>query len=327
MPSYIELDKQGSFPPSSDVGKVIFGVATNGSATLTNVNGETTPIGGSGGTGLYIPKPIIYASQNSGNNFDHNYNQDISSIGDGNGLPGSIQNSWDSNGLKLTYDTKDDTFLNYNPKYFLFVYQGSKKQSKASEDHPNNRLNGKYGKYFIHPASFSGGTNVSTYSNFSGSEIDFDRYSETFVEFTSEWDVTPGKGKETLLNNFNPLRFYNSFINDTNNPGLRGQEFFPIRVDDCIGQLTTNKVSVTTVKGFRKYVTQRTTPVVTYVKPRLNLHIKFAIVINDPNNVGRYLIGPMSESMKIFPKGGYFYDDINTNDTFKYYYTWTWKFE
>jgi uncharacterized delta-60 repeat protein len=45
MASYIELDKQSSFPPSSNVGKVIFGVDSNGNITLTNSSGETIPIG------------------------------------------------------------------------------------------------------------------------------------------------------------------------------------------------------------------------------------------------------------------------------------------
>jgi hypothetical protein len=35
----------------------------------------------------------------------------------------------------------------------------------------------------------------------------------------------------------------------------------------------------------------------------------------------------MSDTMRIYPKEGYFYDDIDTSETFKYYYTWSWKFE
>ena len=46
MASYIELDKQGSFPPASDAGKVIFGINSSGNITLTNSSGVTTPSGG-----------------------------------------------------------------------------------------------------------------------------------------------------------------------------------------------------------------------------------------------------------------------------------------
>ena len=45
MPSYIELDKQSSFPSSSDVSKLIFGVNTSNEATLTDSNGTTYNFG------------------------------------------------------------------------------------------------------------------------------------------------------------------------------------------------------------------------------------------------------------------------------------------
>ena len=41
MASYIELDKQASFPASSNIGKVIFGVDSNGNVITTNNNGIT----------------------------------------------------------------------------------------------------------------------------------------------------------------------------------------------------------------------------------------------------------------------------------------------
>ena len=46
MPSYIELDKQLSFPASSNVGKLILGVNSSEKATLTDSAGVTTVIGG-----------------------------------------------------------------------------------------------------------------------------------------------------------------------------------------------------------------------------------------------------------------------------------------
>ena len=50
MPSYIELDKQASFPSSSNAGNVILGVNTLGQVTLTNNDGQTTPISGGSGS-------------------------------------------------------------------------------------------------------------------------------------------------------------------------------------------------------------------------------------------------------------------------------------
>ena len=46
MPSYIELNKQSTFPSSSNVGNLIFGVNTSGQATFTDSSGNTTTIGG-----------------------------------------------------------------------------------------------------------------------------------------------------------------------------------------------------------------------------------------------------------------------------------------
>ena len=45
MPSYIELDKQSSFPNSSNTGKVIFGINSSGEVVLTNSDGTTNNFG------------------------------------------------------------------------------------------------------------------------------------------------------------------------------------------------------------------------------------------------------------------------------------------
>ena len=47
MPSYIELDKQSSFPTASNVGKVILGISSSGAICVTNSDGTTSePTGG-----------------------------------------------------------------------------------------------------------------------------------------------------------------------------------------------------------------------------------------------------------------------------------------
>jgi hypothetical protein len=46
MPSYIELDKQSSFPASSNVGKLILGFNTDGSLQATDNNGQSVGVVG-----------------------------------------------------------------------------------------------------------------------------------------------------------------------------------------------------------------------------------------------------------------------------------------
>jgi hypothetical protein len=344
MPSYIELNKQASVPASSDSEKLILSVNSTGQVTTTDSTGQTTIVGG-GGTGLNIPKPIVYGTDQLVYNFSHYYNQPISEIGNGSGLPGAIENSWDNDVIRLTYQSKDDTFLNYNPRYFLFVYQGSKKLGRQHNGNPNLRANNrKYGKYFSHPASFSGSyvddemggfnpnfTNVSVYGNFSGNnnynqvfgEGSTPAYTSSFTDFTTEWTLATGSGKPTLLEGFNPLRWY--FTRISGSAAYIGREFFPMKVsgsttNDLPSIITT--VATTTSKAYKEYISAKP---LGYIQPKVNLYVKFAIVIDDPNNAGRYIIGPMSDTVKIFPKEGYFEDDIDTLETLKYFYAWGWK--
>ena len=66
MPSYIELDKQASFPASSNVGKLILGVSTSNEVTITNSEGTTSVVGG-GGTPLpYLEYISKISNVNSG---------------------------------------------------------------------------------------------------------------------------------------------------------------------------------------------------------------------------------------------------------------------
>jgi hypothetical protein len=66
MPSYIEIDKEASFPTASNVGKVVFGVNTSGNAVLVNNTGNITVIG-SGGGGSVTPAASDYINVQSYN--------------------------------------------------------------------------------------------------------------------------------------------------------------------------------------------------------------------------------------------------------------------
>ena len=258
--------------------------------------------------GINIPQPISYRSTFQ---VSHNYNTPLP------GTPGTITNSWNDEMLKLTYQTSDLTFLNYNPKYFLFVYQGSHKFGKSNNSYPNTRINNnKFGKYFSHPVNAEGSKNagityIPTYTNFSGhGHIDNTQIDGDFNKYRTEWDLlSPIKynsntGQPTILTGFNPLRWY--WTNYTYN---RGDEFFPWPISNITG------LSVATIKSHTRW------PSGGNPHPRVNLYIKFAIVIQNPFNTKNYLIGPMSDTIKIFPKSGYF-DDGGTN---KYYYAWGTK--
>ena len=54
MPSSIQIDKQSSFPSSSNDGKVLFGVNLNKDITITDNIGVTTIITGSASTLPYL---------------------------------------------------------------------------------------------------------------------------------------------------------------------------------------------------------------------------------------------------------------------------------
>jgi len=250
---------------------------------------------------INIPQPIPYRTTNASDH--HVYNEPLP------GTPGTITNSWTEDILKLTYQTSDLIFLNYRPKYFLFVYKGSHTSTKK-----NARLiNEKYGKYFSHPSNASGTVNAGiiydpTYANFSGGSGNKGSINGHFGGYRTEWDVNNNTGKPTSLTNFNPLRFY--WNNYTNN---RASEFFPWPVSNV------TDLSVITCNKYKKWPGTRPGVV---AHPRINLYIKFAIVIQNPSDIHRYIIGPMSDTVKIFPKSGYFDDGGGTN---KYYYTWGTK--
>lgn len=277
--------------------------------------------GGGGGTGLIIPKPIVYSTTTTSPG-QHTYNAPLSSLGDGNGVPGSIIDSWYPEALKLTYQTGDLSFLAHNPKYFLFVYNSAAKYRKTCINYPNTRINNeKYGKYFAHPPNITGSLNTTAvsnaaYANFSGNTPITSGTNPNFSSFSTEWNVNTNTGQPTVLTGFNPLRFYWNI----NTASSVASEFFPWPVAD------SGSLSVTTARNFDRFAGANHSPTPLPPTPRVNLYVKFAIVVDDPSNVGRYIIGPMSDTIKVYPRAGYFDDDINMTGTQKYYYTWTTRY-
>ena len=78
-------------------------------------------------------------------------------------------------------------------------------------------------------------------------------------------------------------------------------------------------MSVTTGRNYVKFPNNNEDVI---VSPRLNLFVKFAIVIENPNKPGDFIIGDMSDLVKISPQVGYFNDGEGIS---KYFYSWKVK--
>jgi hypothetical protein len=162
MPSYIELDKQASFPPSSNVGKMIFGIKTNEKVALTDHLGNTTEIGGGGGgTGVVIPQPIIL-------------------------LTGSTNGFMLSQGVAIQFPDTGFDFTSNNPELFLFRW----KRGKLSTRTNNFDLRGdrkKYGKW-VHPTTQGSETKWEGWKFFNGKQY-FNGASYELTGRTTEWSI------------------------------------------------------------------------------------------------------------------------------------------
>lgn len=254
--------------------------------------------------GIFIPTPIPFSTIGSNYKVYDPISETWKSHFKNEPLPDPIPNSWSEDLLKLTYESNDSEFLKYNPKYFLYVYKSH--LSAYNKVNPNAHSNEKYKKSFVHPSNISYDSLSETYLanptyiNYSnGSDFNKNYFKIGFDKLSSEWDVNQGVGKSTVLSGFSPLRFYGPSGNTST---LIGDEFFPLSFDNRFD------MTVLTSKTRRFPLNASST--------RLNLYVKFAIVINNPLDTNRYIIGPFSETIKIYPEYGYF----DTGQ--KYYYAW-----
>ena len=249
----------------------------------------------------FIPAPQPFAVIKRYRNVMHNHGQALP-------VSDELTPSWSDQLLRLRYQAYDTTFLNYNPKYFLFIYKPRERTRTVAP--VNMRLKNTY----VHPTNCyrDGGGFIRgnpTYQNFSSSVPNLGAgFNPLFSAFSTEWSVAPKTGEATILDGFDPLRFY--ALNAQS--WQAGYEFFPMAISDY------NKVSVTTCKNKKRWPAALSAQ-----KPRVTLHVKFAIVIQNPYNTNNFIVGPYSEPITITPVAGYFNDGSETLQ--KYYYAWNVK--
>lgn len=160
MPSYIELDKQASFPPSSNVGKMIFGITTNSKASLTDVSGNTVEIGGGGGgTGVVIPQPIILLTGSTGN------------------LP---------KGIAIQFPDTGFDFTSNNPELFLFRYKRGNKSTRTNSFDPRGKRK-RYGRW-VHPTTEGSEVKWAGWKFFNGKQY-YEGASYELTGRTTEWVI------------------------------------------------------------------------------------------------------------------------------------------
>ena len=174
MPSYVELDKQSSFPASSNSGKLIFGVTTSDQAALTDYNGVTTIIGG--GSGIQIPTPII-------------------------GITGLTTD------LVVHFLDQGFDFTTGNPELFLFRWRNnSKKKITAVPDNIKKRNTSRW----VHPTTDDADVKWDGWKFFNGRQKT--PYNGIVTGRITEFEVPSTiKPYERFLVNFNKYMFWYSF--------------------------------------------------------------------------------------------------------------------
>jgi hypothetical protein len=182
MPSYIELDKQGSFPPSSNIGKLIFGVNTSGDATLTNVNGVTSVIGGGGGTGIQIPQPIVL-------------------------ITGATDAS-PSTGISIQFADTGFDFTQGNPEIFLFRWKNGGSKTYRISQFAGQPKRKRFSRW-VHPTTEGSEVKWEGWKFFNGNQY----YNGAFQQITgrtTEWLIPPTiKPYEKFGIDFNKYMFWN----------------------------------------------------------------------------------------------------------------------
>jgi hypothetical protein len=185
MPSYIEIDKNGSFPPSSNVGKMIFGITSDEQAALTDHLGNTTIIGG--GSGMQIPVPIICLTSNT-------------------------------NSIGVKFSDYGFDFTQNNPEIFLFRWRNKRKSKKEiSLGVFEKRVRPSK---WVHPTTDGADLKWEGWKFFNGDQKYYKpvfgyTYTGTITGRVTEWAIPSTiKPYEEFQIDFNRYMFWNVFADD-----------------------------------------------------------------------------------------------------------------
>ena len=194
----------------------------------------------------------------------------------------SLQESL-NNGISLYWNGSDKTFLDHDPHFFLFRH--SNRGSHHRQSTKGKAAGPKQHSGFVHPSHGSD----PMFNNFSAGNGDWGN---------TEWSIKDTKSSE-LVNLFLEADNYYRINGDIR--GYLNNHFFPRTITSW-----NNDVYIRGNKGKKLSIKAK------------KVVLSFAIVIRDPKNPARYIIGPMSKTLIITPKIGVFQipgDYINGDNT------------
>lgn len=188
-----------------------------------------------------------------------------------------------NNGISLYWNGSDKTFLDYDPHFFLFRH--SNRGSHHRQSTRGRAAGPKQHSGFVHPSHGSD----PMFNNFSAGNQDWGN---------TEWSIKDTKSGE-LVNLF--LEADNYYMINNHATGYLSNNYFPRTITSW-----NREVYIRGNKGKKLKVKAK------------KVVLSFAIVIRDPKNPARYIIGPMSKTLIITPKIGVFQipgDYINVDNT------------
>ena len=259
--------------------------------------------GGSNSSNIQIPIPQIHIGKT---NFFHTRNEDLGFFTNTN-----LRNDFNEfPPISLFWNGANTDFLQHDPHYFLFKYvkkgqgQGGRKRQFNNSD--------RKGKTFVHVGQVDRKENEDytplqpMFTNFGGGGNSGFNLDETknFIKIgdtkQTEWAINQTPFALSRLLNFKAKHYYKN---------KDSGDFFPITdFADNSANVLNSFISLPKV--------QKQVGVGLSDSPRynLNLVLKFAIVIRNPLDPTKYILGGFSDSLIIKPTKGYFSDvDLDGN--------------
>jgi hypothetical protein len=170
-------------------------------------------------------------------------------------------------GISLYWSGSDKTFLDHDPHFFLFRH--TNKGMHHARKHKHKRQGEKKHSMFVHPSH----KDKAMFNNFSAGDQNWGN---------TEWPIWSTHSGNLVNLNLNSHDYYR--INDSAS-GYLINNYFPRTLESW-----NNEVYIRGNKGKKLKIKAK------------KVVLSFAIVIRDPKNPLRYIIGPMSKTLIITPK-------------------------